>query len=191
MKLVVPLVVVALAVACAKKPKAGDASSERYEKVVEAMRIKPGARVADIGAGPGRLTVHVARAVAPTGRVVATDLEAGMLEELSERAQAAGLTDVIELRVVEADQPGLDGEDGQYDAILLAEVDHYFQQPTAWFKTASRALKPTGRFVITNRIAYRARSLASAQSAGLVLESESMPAPTHFIATFVPNSASR
>ena len=185
------LVIAALAIACKTEPKSADTASQRYDKVVEAMRIKPGSRVADIGAGPGRLTVHVARAVAPSGRVVATDLEAGMLEELAQRAQDAGLTDVIELRVVEADQPGLDGEDGQYDAILLAEVDHYFQQPVAWFKTAARALKPTGRFVITNRVAYRARSLASAQSAGLVLESESMPASTHFIATFVPSSASR
>jgi len=161
-------------------------AERKPEKVIEALKIGPGSRVADVGAGSGLLTVHLARAVAPNGKVVATDVDGGVLENLlAPRMQAAGLADVVERRVVEADRPGLEKEDGQYDAILLAEVDHYFQQPVAWFKTAARALKPTGRFVITNRAEHRARSLTSARAAGLALESESTLGPTHFVATFV------
>lgn len=159
------------------------------EKVVEALGIHPGSRVADIGAGSGLMTVHLARAVRPNGRVVATDIDGAVLDLLQSRLTAAGLADVVERRVVSADQPGL--EPGAYDAILLAEVDHYFTDEVAWLKAATRALKPGGRIVISNRIHHRPKSMAAAQRAGLKLISESTPVSTHFIAVFVaPPTAS-
>jgi 2-polyprenyl-3-methyl-5-hydroxy-6-metoxy-1,4-benzoquinol methylase len=153
-------------------------------KVVEALKIGPGSRVADVGAGSGLLTIHLARAVAPNGRVVATDIDGQVLDLLHQRLSAAGLADIVERRIVDADRPGL--EAGMYDAILLAEVDHHFNDPVAWLKAAIPALKPTGRIVISNRVYVRSASMAAAQKAGLVLENESAPVPTHFIAVFVP-----
>lgn len=155
----------------------------RPEKVVEALKIGPGSRVADVGAGSGLLTVHLARAVAPGGKVVATDIDGLVLDLLKGRLQSAGLDHVVETRIVGPDTPGLEGE--KYDAILLAEVDHYFSDPVAWLKTAAKELEPGGRIVISNRVHHRAKSLASAQKAGLHLEAESTPVPTHFIASFV------
>ena len=157
-------------------------AERRPEKVVEALGIGPGSKVADIGAGSGLLTVHLARAVKPNGRVVATDLDGGVLDLLQSRLAAAGLADLVERRVVGAEQPGL--EPGAYDAILLAEVDHYFSDEVAWLKEATKALKPGGRIVISNRIHHRQKSMAAAQRAGLKLQSESTPVPTHFIAVF-------
>jgi ubiquinone/menaquinone biosynthesis C-methylase UbiE len=173
-------------------PPAGDDIAREQQKfdaerkpelVVKALGIHAGSRVADVGAGSGLLTVHLARAVAPNGKVVATDISGTVLDLLGQRLEKAGLADVVERRVVEADKPGLD--DGGYDAILLAEVDHYFTDPVAWLKTAVTALKPGGRIVISNRIYHRAQSLAAAQKAGLVLQDQSTPVPTHFIAIFV------
>lgn len=158
-------------------------AERKPEKVVEALGIKPGSRVADVGAGTGLLTVHLARAVAPNGTVVATDIDGAVLELLQSRLAAVGLADVVERRVVGAETPGL--EAGAYDAILLAEVDHYFTDEVAWLKGATAALKPAGRIVISNRIHHRQKSLAAGQKAGLVLQSESTPVPTHFIAVFV------
>jgi 2-polyprenyl-3-methyl-5-hydroxy-6-metoxy-1,4-benzoquinol methylase len=158
--------------------------SERHpEKVVEALGIKPGSKVADVGAGSGLLTVHLARAVKPGGKVVATDIDEGVLELMQARLQAAGLADYVERKVVAADTPGL-GENHEYDAILLAEVDHYFSDPVLWLKTAALSLKPGGRLVISNRIHHRAKSIAAATKAGLKPVSESTPVPTHFIAVF-------
>jgi ubiquinone/menaquinone biosynthesis C-methylase UbiE len=157
-------------------------AERRPEKVVEALGIRPGSRVADIGAGSGLLTVHLARAVRPNGRVVATDIDGAVLDLLQSRLAAAGLADLVERRVVAAEQPGL--EAASYDAILLAEVDHYFSDEVAWLKEATRALKPGGRIVISNRIHHRQKSMAAAQRAGLKLQSESTPVPTHFIAVF-------
>lgn len=153
-------------------------------KVVEALGIGPGSRVADVGAGTGLLTVHLARAVAPNGTVVATDIQDAVLELLKTRLTAAGLANVVEPRVVDAETPGL--EPGAYDAILLAEVDHYFKDPVAWLKAATAALKPTGRLVISNRVTHRSQSLAAAAKAGLVLKQQTSPVPSHFIAVFEP-----
>ena len=158
-------------------------AERKPEKVVEALGIKPGSRVADIGAGSGLLTVHLARAVKPNGKVVATDIDNDVLQLMYSRLQAAGLADYVERRVVGADTPGL--EPGQYDAILLAEVDHYFTEPVGWLKAAATALKPDGRIVISNRNHHRTKSMAAAAKAGLKLISESSPVPTHFIAVFV------
>ncbi len=164
-------------------------AERKPEKVVEALKIGPGSRVADVGAGSGLLTVHLARAVKPNGQVVATDIDSAVLDLMHSRLQAAGLADVVDRRVVGADTPGL--EDTTYDAILLAEVDHYFGDPIGWLKAAAKALKPTGRIVISNRIHHRAKSMAAAQKAGLVLEAESTPVPTHFIASFLPPRAGK
>jgi ubiquinone/menaquinone biosynthesis C-methylase UbiE len=157
-------------------------AERRPEKVVEALAIGPGSRVADIGAGSGLLTVHLARAVRPNGRVVATDIDGAVLDLLQSRLAAAGLANLVERKVVDAEHPGL--EAGAYDAILLAEVDHYITDEVAWLKEAARALKPGGRIVISNRIHHRQKSMASALRAGLKLVSESTPVPTHFIAVF-------
>lgn len=158
-------------------------AERRPETLVAALDIHPGSRVADIGAGSGLITVHLARAVAPNGRVVATDVDGGVLELLGRRMQKLGLGNLVEPRVVSANEPGL--EPGAYDAILLAEVDHFFADPVAWLRSAQTALKPGGRIVISNRIYHRAQSMAAAKKAGLVLQSESTPVPTHFIAVFV------
>jgi ubiquinone/menaquinone biosynthesis C-methylase UbiE len=173
-------------------PAAGADEQARFdaerkpEKLVEALAIGPGSRVADVGAGSGLITVHLARAVAPNGKVVATDIDGSVLDLLKQRLDAAGLGDVVERRVVAADKPGLD--EGGFDAILLAEVDHYFPDPVRWLATAAKALKPGGRIVISNRIYHRAQTMDAARKAGLVLKSETNPVPTHFVAVFVVDS---
>lgn len=158
-------------------------AERKPEKVVEALGIKPGARIADIGAGSGLLTVHLARAVKPNGKVVATDIDEEVLRLLESRLRHAGVAEFVEPRVVDADKPEL--EAGMYNAILLAEVDHYFKDAAAWLKAASTALTPGGRIVISNRIYNRTKSMAAAKKAGLELLAESAPVTTHFIAVFV------
>src|SRR5262245_35595341 len=83
-------------------------AERRPEKVVEALGIRPGSRVADIGAGSGLLTVHLARAVKPNGRVVATDIDGAVLDLLPSPLAAAGLADLVEPRGVAAEQPGVE-----------------------------------------------------------------------------------
>lgn len=164
-------------------------AERRPDKVVEALGIGPGSKVADIGAGSGLMTVHLARAVQPNGRVLATDIDRAVLDLLQSRLAAAGLADLVDTKEVAADETGL--APATYDAILLAEVDHYFSDEVAWLKEATKALKPGGRIVISNRIHHRPRSMEAARRAGLTLVSESTPVPTHFIAVFTAGTGAK
>jgi precorrin-6B methylase 2 len=162
-------------------------AERKPETIVAALGIGPGSRVADIGAGSGLITVHLARAVAPDGHVVATDVDGSVLGLLAKRMDAMGLSKLVERKVVAADAPGLDR--ACCDAILLAEVDQYFADPVAWLKAAIPALKPGGKIVIENRNYHRMASLAAARKAGLIEGSETTPVPTHFIAIFTAPEA--
>ncbi len=150
--------------------------------IIEALGLAPGKHVADIGAGTGLLTIHVARAVTPGGRVVATDIDGAVLDYLHTRMMAAGYDHVVEGRVVPPTEPGL--EPAEFDAILLAQVDHYFDDRTAWLKKAAPALKPGGRLAIANRLHHRAAAVAAAEAAGFKLVTEVADIPGQFVAVF-------
>src|SRR5215203_3531288 len=64
------------------------------ELLVKRLDLAPGMRVLDAGCGPGRLTIPVARAVEPTGEVVALDSQRAMLEKLEHRLEAESITNV-------------------------------------------------------------------------------------------------
>jgi len=156
---------------------------ERQPKViVGALGLHPGMVVADVGAGTGLLTAHLARAVSPGGHVVATDVDAAVIDYLNTRMAASGYQHVVEARVVAADEPGL--EPGRFDVINLAQVDHYFDDRVAWLKKAVPALKPGGRLAISNRQVHRNAALAAAAAAGLRLVSETGDIPGQFVAVF-------
>jgi len=157
----------------------------RPDVVIATLGLAPGDVVADVGAGTGLLTVHVARAVAPDGRVVATDVDATVLDLLEARMDDAGLTNV-QHRVVAPNAPGL--EAATYDVILLAQVDHYFDDAATWLRAAVPSLTPGGKIALTNRVHHRARGLAAAEAAGLHLIRETMDIPGQYVAVFSPES---
>ncbi|MBP9085455.1 MAG: methyltransferase [Kofleriaceae bacterium] len=168
-------------------PDDTDREQTRYDQdrrpdlIVAAAGIKPGDTVADVGAGSGLLTLHLARAVS-NGKVVATDIDRAVLDLLVARLRKAGVPDVVETRIVSADMPGL--EAGAYNVILLAEVDHYFPDRVAWLTAAQKALAPGGRIVISNRVHHRVGAMDAAKKAGLIRMSQITPVPSHFVAVF-------
>jgi cyclopropane fatty-acyl-phospholipid synthase-like methyltransferase len=71
----------------------------RSDVIVQHLDLQPGMTVLDIGCGPGRLTIPVARQVGQQGEVVAVDIQPGMLRRAQEKAQAANLTNIRFLQV--------------------------------------------------------------------------------------------
>ena len=118
---------------------------EAPSKAIAALGLKTGDVVADIGAGSGYYTVRLAAAVGPTGHVVATDLQPGMLALIKARVAREGLTNV-ELVQGRADDPVLPAK--TFDLLLMVDVYHELAAPQVFVRKLKTALKPGGRLVL-------------------------------------------
>src|SRR5438094_6558518 len=67
---------------------------EEPSRMLEALKIKPGDVVADVGAGSGYLTFRMAKLVGPMGKVLAIDIQPEMLALLRKRIQERKVTNV-------------------------------------------------------------------------------------------------
>jgi ubiquinone/menaquinone biosynthesis C-methylase UbiE len=118
---------------------------EQPEAMLDALKIKPGSIVADVGAGVGYTSLRLARRVGPKGLVLATDLQPEMLRMLTANAAAAGVKNVRPIRCTAAD-PKL--PEGKLDLVLMVDVYHECIAPEAVLRGVLRALKPGGRLVL-------------------------------------------
>jgi SAM-dependent methyltransferase len=118
---------------------------EAPDQALAALNLKPGDRVADIGAGSGYITVKLARRVGPTGRVFAEDIQPEMLDLLRDRMTKAEVANVTTVQGV-VDNPNLPASSLDFE--LLVDVYHEFSQPQAMLRGLRLALKDGGRLVL-------------------------------------------
>lgn len=117
------------------------------ERIVAAAGIRPGETVADIGAGTGLLTLLLAKATGPAGKVYAQDIIPEFVKHLGGRAAAEGLRNVV---------PTLGKEDSaelpraSLDVAFICDTYHHFEYPKTMMATIHAALKPGGRLVIVD-----------------------------------------
>ena len=113
-------------------------------KLLEALKLKPGDVVADIGAGSGYFTFRLAERVGPKGKVLAVDIQPEMLDLIRKRMKERKVTNVEVIRGTETD-PKLPA--GAVDLILMVDVYHEFSFPYEMTTAMVKALKPGGRLV--------------------------------------------
>ncbi len=118
---------------------------QRVSDVFEAMGVEEGSRVADVGAGTGFFTVRLAKAVGPTGRVYAVDIDKKRLKTIRKRMKKGKLTNIEVIRG-KTDNPNL--PPNTLDAILLTNAYHHLDEYQSMLAHMRRALKPDGRMVI-------------------------------------------
>ncbi len=126
------------------------AAEEAPDRVVAALKLKPGDVAADIGAGTGYFTRRLARVVGETGRVYAVDIQPEMLDLLKRDMTARGLHNVVPVLGGTAD-PKLPA--AAADLILMVDVYHEFDHPYEMLRALTAALKPGGRVAF---VEYRA-----------------------------------
>jgi predicted methyltransferase len=134
--------------------------AQRMSDIFAALGVRPGAVIADVGAGQGFYTFRLAKAVGDTGRVLAVDVDGARVRTLRDRAAADGFgqVEVIEGR---ADDPRL--PPGTLDGALIVNAYHEMTEHAAMLAHIRTALKPGGRLVIVEPISEARRSDARAE----------------------------
>ncbi len=118
---------------------------EQPEKALDALNLKPGMMVGDVGAGTGFYSIRIAKRIAPTGRVYANDIQPQMLQRLS---QNAALQKVSNIETVLGNESNPKLPAGQLDLVILVDVYHEFSQPQRMLDRIRESLKPDGRLVL-------------------------------------------
>jgi ubiquinone/menaquinone biosynthesis C-methylase UbiE len=120
-------------------------AEEAPDKALDAIGIRAGMIVADVGAGTGYMTLRMARRIGPSGKAYAEDLQPEMLEKLRAKAQREKIANVETVLGTES-SPKLPA--GQMDLVLLVDVYHEFSQPQAMLQGIRESLKSDGRLVL-------------------------------------------
>src|ERR1043166_4740055 len=66
----------------------------KIDKVLPLLKLKPGDKVADIGAGAGAFSLPLAKAVAPSGKVYAVDIDPGLLDYIAQKAKKENIDNI-------------------------------------------------------------------------------------------------
>lgn len=138
------------------------------EQVMDAIGIKPGMVVAEIGAGHGRYVVQLAVRVGETGKVYAEDIDSKSLKHLENRCKKWELTNV-ETILGDVSDPKL--PDNTLDVIFVISAYHHFQDPVELMKNARGSLKTNGLLAIGEWLKATAPEQVEAQmnAAGFTL----------------------
>ena len=119
------------------KLKVGDA--------VAALKLTPGAVVADVGAGSGAFTLPLSQAVSPSGKVYAIDIDQGLVTHIAQKAREQKATNVQAVLGSFTD-PKLPARD--VDMAFIFDVLHHIENRTEYLKNLATYLKPTGRIAV-------------------------------------------
>jgi len=121
------------------------AREENSPKLLEALQIKPGQVICDLGCGNGYYSLDMARLVGEQGRILGVDIQPEMLHLLELRAKRAKLENIepIQGTLIDPKLP-----EAALDLVLLVDVYHEFSHPEHMLQGIRRSLKPTGRMVL-------------------------------------------
>jgi SAM-dependent methyltransferase len=111
------------------------------ERIVRALEITAGAKIADVGAGTGLFLGDLQRAVGAKGKVYAVDISPGFIEHLEGRVRREGLDHV---EVVLCSEHSVELPAASIDAAFVCDTYHHFEYPRATLSSLHRALVRDG-----------------------------------------------
>jgi demethylmenaquinone methyltransferase/2-methoxy-6-polyprenyl-1,4-benzoquinol methylase len=117
------------------------------ERAVDLAGVGPGARVLDVAAGTGDLTLALARRLAPQGEVVGSDFSEGMLARARTKAAREAVPGV-EVRFEWADALQLPYDDDSFDAVTVGFGARNFSDLSRGLAEMVRVVRQGGRVVV-------------------------------------------
>lgn len=175
---------------------------QKPSQVVEALGIKPGMAVADIGSGSGYFARRFVAAVTETGKVYAVDVEPEMLEAAKQSVEHMNMRVNAEFILARPDNPKLPVE--SVDLIFVCNTFHHLEDRAVYFANLKSALKPGGRIAIVDfyhdersgelgfskrHLVPREATIGEMTKAGYRLIKEHAFLPKQYFLEFVPTAA--
>ena len=117
---------------------------QRVPDLFAAAGVRPGARIVDLGAGDGFLTVRLSPAIGSGGRIYAIDVDAKVADQLRNRVAQARLMNV-DVVIATAGDPHLPPT---VDGVIILNAYHEMSQWPMVLNHIFQALTPGGRLVI-------------------------------------------
>ncbi|HET9218829.1 MAG TPA: class I SAM-dependent methyltransferase [Terriglobia bacterium] len=118
---------------------------EQPDRMLAALDIPKGAVVADVGAGVGYHVWRLSEIVGPTGKIIAEDIQEGMVQLLRKNIESRKLRNV-EIILGTPTDPKLPSN--SVDLVLMVDVYHEFSEPATMMRHIRNSLKPGGRVAL-------------------------------------------
>jgi len=129
-------------------------TEEGLDKLIDLLRLKPGMKIGDIGAGTGRLSELMLNRVRPNGQVWAVDIQAEMVRHLNARAKQFGKNQLV-VGQSSATEPNI--APATLDAAVMVDVYHELKFPREFLQNLMKSVKPGGQIIF---VEYRANDKA-------------------------------
>lgn len=115
----------------------------QINRVMDTLKLHPGANVADIGAGGGWFSVRAARRVSPGGTVFAEDINPHAVDAIHDRSLKENLPNIAAV-LGTPDDPKLPAN--SLDAALMLRVYHEIAHPPTLLANLRTSMKPGALF---------------------------------------------
>ena len=119
---------------------------QKPAQVIEALNLKPGMAIADLGSGSGYFTRRFVEAVTETGMVYAIDVEPEMLAYVKESIVHMHVPYTAEFILARPDSPKLPFE--SVDLLFVCNTVHHLEERSKYFRDLASSLKPGGHIGI-------------------------------------------
>ena len=116
-------------------------------RIMDAIRLKPGMVIGEVGAGTGRMTMWLANRVGDSGKVYANDINKKSLERLKDRCKQDGFKNV-EIIIGDVEDPKLPRD--TLDIAFMINVYHHLDTPVPLIRNILPSLKPGGVLAIVD-----------------------------------------
>lgn len=120
---------------------------QKPKELVDAMQLKPGSTVVDLGTGVGYMLPYLVTAVGANGKVIAQDIFPDFLKQAKETAAKANLDNVTFIHGTDRN-PSL--PPNAVDVVFTLDAYHHFDFPSDMLANIRASLKEGGRFALVD-----------------------------------------
>jgi ubiquinone/menaquinone biosynthesis C-methylase UbiE len=120
-------------------------SYQKPEEVLEALQLKTGEVIADIGAGSGYFSFRLAREVGESGKVYAVDINPDMILHMNRRSREASIDNIVTI-LSDPDDPLL--REDIVDRVFICNTWHHIDAQKKYLSLLRKSLKPNGQIIM-------------------------------------------